>query len=229
MALTFIKNSIPIGNVQVGNDNKIQTNRFQNPEYQMCPIWNGHDLAGRAVCIDSFYTKYAGCNSPLDRIKVENFLRPAYMNFVTQSASGIAGVEADFGSNMDATNSAALSVDRLNKQARTGQFGIVSPGESISRNAGVQDVRASNAFQNSQDQAALRAQQQRHAQALGIGNASQTRINRSGATVVNKNVMSTYNRNGDYMYDNRKQNQDGNYLALNQYFTPASNTDLVMA
>jgi hypothetical protein len=215
MSLTYISNSANSNKTNTGYANKIQTNRFQNPQNQMCPVWNHQDLAGRTVCLDSFYTKYAGCNSPLDRIKVENFLRPAYMNYVTQSAAGIAGVEADYGSNLAATASAFYSQDRMNKQAQTGKFGLIS-AEAISRGTGQQDVRAANAYQNSQDQAALLAQQQRSAQALGIGNASQSRINRSGAAKVNPHVMSTLNRNNDYMFENARHNQDGNYLALNQ-------------
>jgi hypothetical protein len=216
MTLTFISNNSTTNKTNVGTANKIQTNRFQNPQYQMCPVWNHQDLAGRSVCLDSFYTKYAGCNSPLDRIKVENFLRPAYMNYVTQSAAGIAGVEADYGSNLAATNSAFYSQDRLSRQAQTGKFGLVS-AEGISGNSSANDVRAANGYQNSQDQAALLAQQQRAAQALGIGSASQSRINRSGAAKINPLVMSTHNRNMDYMFENKHHNQDGNYLALNQY------------
>lgn len=204
-------------------------NRTLNPDYQLCPVWNGQDLAGRPVCVDSFYTKYAGCNSSLDRIKVENFLRPAYMNFVTQSATGIAGVEADFGSNLPATASAALSVDRQNKQAITGKFGTVS-AEAVSRNSNMANVLSSNAYQNSQDVAALRAQQQRNAQALGIGNASQTRMNHSGATAVNKNVTYTWDRNSDYMFNNsKKRNQNDDYLTLNSYKTPVNAPSILLA
>ena len=214
--------------VYTGNAERIAGNRTLNPEYQLCPVWNSQDLAGRPVCLDSFYTKYAGCNSPLDRIKVENFLRPAYMNYVTQSASGIAGVEADYGSNLAATASATLSKDRLSKQDVTGQFGLVS-AEAISRNTSKMDVMAANGYQNSQDQAALRAQQQRNAQALGLGNASQTRMNRSGAANINTNVMSAYDRNSDYMYNNSFKNQDAAYLALNQYKLPNKPKSVLLA
>ncbi len=57
----------------------------------MCPVWNHRDLAGREVCTDSFYTKRAGCNSSLDRINVENDLRPQYMEYITLDACGING------------------------------------------------------------------------------------------------------------------------------------------
>jgi hypothetical protein len=57
----------------------------------MCPVWNNVDLAGRQVCQDSFWTKRAGCNSSLDRINVENDLRPQYMEYITLDACGING------------------------------------------------------------------------------------------------------------------------------------------
>jgi hypothetical protein len=55
----------------------------------MCPVWNTRDLTGRSVCENSFYTKRAGCNSSLDRIDVENGLRPQYIEYVTLDAAGI--------------------------------------------------------------------------------------------------------------------------------------------
>jgi hypothetical protein len=207
--------NIVVSKVDTGNANRIQTNRFQSPESQMCPVWNGQDLAGRPVCLDSFNTKYAGCNSSLDRIKVENFLRPAYMNYVTQNASGIAGVDADYGSNLNATATGTHSVDRQMRQATTGKFGLVS-SESISRNAGASDMRAANAYQNTQDKAALVAHQNRVAQALGIGSASQTRMNHSQTVKINPAVQSTLDRNRDYMFENKRHNLDGNYLKENR-------------
>ncbi len=203
--------NIVVSKVDTGNANRIQTNRFQAPESQMCPVWNGQDLAGRPVCLDSFYTKYAGCNSSLDRIKVENFLRPHYSNYITTSASGISGVDADFGSNLIPTASHVHSADRGMRQESTGKFGLVS-AEAISRNAGSTDMRAANAYQNSQDKAALHATQNRAAQALGIGSASQTRMNHSEPVTINPAVQSTLDRNRDYMFQNKRQNVDGNYL-----------------
>ena len=68
--------------------NKIQSDRFQNPDLMVCPVWSGRDLTGRPVCIDSFYTKREGCNTPLDRVDVENALRPQYMEYVNLDAYG---------------------------------------------------------------------------------------------------------------------------------------------
>jgi hypothetical protein len=71
---------------------RIQSDRFQNPNNMVCPIWNGMDTAGRSVSENSFYTKRAGCNNATDRVNVENSVsRPQYMEYITLSANGIAG------------------------------------------------------------------------------------------------------------------------------------------
>lgn len=67
------------------------SDRFQNSDAIICPVWNQMDSAGRPVCADSFYTKYQGCSSATDRIDVENHLRPQYMEYVTLDAAGIDG------------------------------------------------------------------------------------------------------------------------------------------
>ena len=77
--------------VNTGNAERLRTHRIQDPSAQMCPVWNGQDLAGRQSHEYGFYTKVEGCNSAEDRIAVENNLRPMYTNFVTYNAEGIAG------------------------------------------------------------------------------------------------------------------------------------------
>lgn len=67
---------------------RLRSDRFENPNNMACPVWSGRDLTGRAVCADSFYTKSAGCNTPMDRVSVENTLRPQYMEQVTTDAYG---------------------------------------------------------------------------------------------------------------------------------------------
>ena len=72
--------------------NKVESDRFLNPELMVCPLWNGRDTAGRPVAPDSFYTKRAGCNSAEDRVVVENGVsRPQYMQYINLEASGIQG------------------------------------------------------------------------------------------------------------------------------------------
>jgi hypothetical protein len=70
---------------------KVQSDRFLNPGNMMCPIWNGYDSAGRPACTNSFNTKYAGCNSAEDRVFVENYQRPQYVEYVNLNSGGISG------------------------------------------------------------------------------------------------------------------------------------------
>ena len=80
--------SINVCKVNTGYADKIQSDRFENPDAMTCPLWNGQDSFGRFVHPDSFYTKNGGCNSADDRVSVENFLRPQYMEYVALDAAG---------------------------------------------------------------------------------------------------------------------------------------------
>lgn len=80
--------SINVCKVNSGYADKIQSDRFENPDTMTCPLWNGQDSFGRYVHPDSFYTKNAGCNSADDRVSIENFLRPQYMEYVALDAAG---------------------------------------------------------------------------------------------------------------------------------------------
>jgi hypothetical protein len=91
MSNLSLQASIRTCKVDQGWANKIESDRFFNPELMMCPVWNGRDLTGRKVCPDSFWTKREGCNSAEDRITVENGLRPQYMEYITLDAAGIQG------------------------------------------------------------------------------------------------------------------------------------------
>jgi hypothetical protein len=71
--------------VDVGYQQRIQSDRFLNPKNLVCPVWNGLDTAGRVACADSFYTKREGCNSAEDRVGVENIQRPQYMQYISDS------------------------------------------------------------------------------------------------------------------------------------------------
>lgn len=105
--------------------NKVESDRFLNPNNMVCPIWNGFDTAGREVCPDSFYTKRAGCNSAEDRVVVENNVsRPQYMEYVTLSANGIRG--NIYGNTMGYADSKLRTDDLNNVHNITGQFGQVT-------------------------------------------------------------------------------------------------------
>jgi len=91
MANISLEGSIRTCKVDTAWANKIQSDRFLNPNLMVCPVWNGTDNAGRRVCADSFFTKRAGCNSADDRVTVENHLRPQYIEYVNLDANGIRG------------------------------------------------------------------------------------------------------------------------------------------
>ncbi|VVB54444.1 Uncharacterised protein [uncultured archaeon] len=86
-----LQKSVRTCRVDSGWAPRIQSDRFENSNSMMCPVWNERDLTGRKVCADSFWTKREGCNSATDRISVENGLRPQYMEYVTLDAAGIDG------------------------------------------------------------------------------------------------------------------------------------------
>lgn len=67
---------------------RLQSSRFEDPENMVCIPWSGRDSVGRPAYVDSWRTKTAGCNTPLDRVNVENKLRPQYMEMVSTDAYG---------------------------------------------------------------------------------------------------------------------------------------------
>lgn len=83
-----LSGALTVCKVNTGYDNKIQSDRYENPNNLLCPLWNGLDQYGRAVCVDSYYTKYAGCSSALDRVAVENYQRPQYSDFIPLDTMG---------------------------------------------------------------------------------------------------------------------------------------------
>jgi len=104
---------------------RVQSDRFENPDEMSCPVWTGFDLAGRQVSPDSFYTKSAGCNSALDRVEVENDLRPQYAEYINLSASGIdASVYGNFDNNMNWTERGKTQKELQNANNITGNFGL---------------------------------------------------------------------------------------------------------
>jgi hypothetical protein len=103
---------------------RVQSDRFENPNEMSCPVFTGFDLAGRQVNPDSFYTKSAGCNSALDRVDVENNLRPQYAEYINLSASGIdASIYGNFNNNMSYEDRGKTQNVLNNNKYITGQFG----------------------------------------------------------------------------------------------------------
>lgn len=122
-----LESSIRTCKVDTGYANKVYSDRFLNPGNMVCNIWNGYDSAGRPVCEDSFMTKREGCNSALDRVYVENYQRPRYIEYVNLSSGGIDGEFygappcADSMTQWDEMKSMS---DLMNAERLTGNFGM---------------------------------------------------------------------------------------------------------
>lgn len=130
MTISVGKNVRSSCRIMVGEAIREQSDRTQNPNNLVCPVWNGLDTAARHVCENSFRTKQAGCNSALDRVLVENDVsRPHYMQYVTLSAEGIRGGQQCEGFNI--VNPSTVCHDKAIKDAQsiTGGF-----SQNLSRN-----------------------------------------------------------------------------------------------
>lgn len=150
--------------VNTGYANRIQSDRFLNPQLMTCPTWQGVDNAGRPVSEYSFVTKSAGCNLPNDRITIENGLRPSYFEYVNLDAAGLKG-------NMDMTMfDSAQRVNDYNQHfsGQTPSFGqqlqsnVYTSCQNYPYNTAVQQ-EATNMRMNSALQEGFRANQMRRA------------------------------------------------------------------
>lgn len=181
MSTPSLTAQIVSGQVDTAIAAQLFTNRIQDSNAMMCPLWTGTDLAGRPVCKDSFYTKNAGCNSALDRIEVEDALRPRYAEFLLD-ARGIVGVGADYGSNAAVGRGSvkgpleeSVARRRRGVNLQGGNFGVILPSEYAGGKSQNQlSVEAANAYQgnpmySSAQQMAMAAQNRRMAQNLAVG------------------------------------------------------------
>ena len=138
LGATSIESAVRTCKVNTGYANKIESDRFLNPNNLVCPLWNGLDTAGRQACPDSFYTKREGCNSAEDRVVVENNVtRPQYMEYVTLNAGGFAGEQftqqAALQREMFGYSSGYQNMQRQNAASNAsnkwaGTFGLVGTG-----------------------------------------------------------------------------------------------------
>lgn len=116
-----LESAIRTCKVDTAYANKVESDRFLNPNNMVCPVWNGRDLTGRNVCPNTFMTKRAGCNSASDRVDVENNVsRPQYMEYVTLDSGGIQG---NIYGTMASKNSHMRTKDIEQMHHHTGQFG----------------------------------------------------------------------------------------------------------
>lgn len=136
MASISLEASLRTCKVDTGWANKVESDRFLNPNLMVCPIWNGRDTSGRQVCPDSFMTKRAGCNSPEDRVVVENNVsRPQYMEYINLNANGVQG--DIYGNTMGYQETGVRDQMLDNTGNVTGQFGLQTGfGQNVLQNCG---------------------------------------------------------------------------------------------
>jgi hypothetical protein len=154
-----LEKSVRTCSVNVGEANRIQSDRFFNPTNMVCIPWNGLNNKGQEVSPDSFYTKTPGCDSAEDRVMVENSQRPKYFNYVTLGAQGVNG---DFYGRSSSDNFRdAMGRDQFDKSRNlySGNFGtqwganVAFQGCTVGayeRNQALmaQDMRGQNFMQN---------------------------------------------------------------------------------
>lgn len=118
-----LEKSVRTCNVNVGEANRIQSDRFFNPSNMVCVPWNGLNNKGQEVSPDSFWTKTPGCDSAEDRVLVENAQRPKYFNYVTLGAQGVNG--DIYGRSSSDNFKDALARDKFNNSRNqlSGNFG----------------------------------------------------------------------------------------------------------
>lgn len=123
MSNISLEGSIRTCKIDTSWADKIQSDRFLNPNQMVCPVWNNVDSAGRFSSPNAFMSKTAGCNTAADRVDVENSLRPQYIEYVNLDAAGIQG-GLDCGKrNFSQDNICNQNtMDAIHEQ--TGQFGL---------------------------------------------------------------------------------------------------------
>lgn len=117
-----LEKSVRTCDVNTGEANRIQSDRFFNPQNMVCIPWNGINNKGQEVCPDSFYTKTPGCDSAEDRVMVENALRPKYFNYVTLGAQGVSG--HIYGNEDAQRNAISRTKFDASRNKITGNFGL---------------------------------------------------------------------------------------------------------
>jgi hypothetical protein len=115
--------SIRTCKVDAGEAIRIESDRFLNPHNMVCPVWNGYNSKGQKVCADSYYTKTPGCRSALDRVSVENFLRPDYSDYINFNMAGLQGDIYGGNNRMVDSNTRAASEFEKCRYSHSGSFG----------------------------------------------------------------------------------------------------------
>lgn len=161
MANISLEGSIRTCKVDTAWANKLESDRFLNPNLMLCPPWNQVDTAGRPAHQYSFNTKTPGCNSATDRVNIENNLRPQYIEYVNLDAAGIRGGQ-QCGNNQINPDTVCHQNTMKAAHQKTGQFGLdTGYSQNIFPNC--------MSCQNYPDQRAYGSQQMRNMQFVNEG------------------------------------------------------------
>lgn len=119
-----LEKSVRTCSVNVGESNRIQSDRFLNSANLVCVPWNGLNNKGQEVSPDSQWTKTPGCDSAEDRVMVENEQRPKYFNYVTLGAQGVNGdLYGRSATDSNFVNAVGREVFNKSRDNLTGNFG----------------------------------------------------------------------------------------------------------
>lgn len=187
MSNLSLSGSLRTCKVDAGYAPCIQSDRFENPELMVCPVWSGFDSSNRPVCMDSFYTKSPGCNSPLDRVDVENYLRPQYMEYINLDAEGFRYNNTikmgdhtemsctDPNSNMSCYDAGVRQINLDNLSKITGNFGGIASGAEIQPRSNTYPMDVAQGQMEAQ-----KAKQNRQLQAMQHASQTQNMRGRAG-------------------------------------------------
>lgn len=89
--MASLESSIRTCKIDTAYAPKVFSDRFLNPCNTVCPMWSGYDSVGRSVCPNSYKAKSAGCQSAMDRVRVETHQRPQYGGYVFTNSVGVNG------------------------------------------------------------------------------------------------------------------------------------------
>jgi len=169
MANISLLGSITTCRVDQAEASRVASARFQDPSLMICPTWNGFNLTGQQVCPDSFTTKTAGCHSSMDRVSVENSLRPQYAEYINLDSQGYTSNQM-YANNMNVANTRNQqeSVDQI--QSTQPNFGL-HVGANTSVGCSSQYPQAMTQLghanrNNQQLQHGVQSQQMRHASGM---------------------------------------------------------------
>ena len=105
-----------------------ESERFQDPRFNVCPAWNGQDNLGRGVSYYSFDSLTAGCHSAEQRIDIENALRPDYHPYL--NTEGIDAEDQQYGSSFGGRYD-TFGLNRDQAYKTNARYGNVGPTGDI--------------------------------------------------------------------------------------------------